>query len=70
MFNGKRNSTNSANSNNTRITEMVKPTANGTKLSEMIQKSVLLLLCGLSQVFEIFICKFLYIKIISLINKK
>ena len=44
--------------------------ANGTKLYEMIQQSVLLLLCGLSQVFEIFICKFLYIKIISLINKK
>jgi len=70
MFNGKGNSTNYANSNNTRITEMVKPTANGTKLFEMIQKLVLLLLCGLNQVFKIFICKFLYIKIISLINKK
>jgi hypothetical protein len=38
MFTGKGNSTNSANSNNSRLSEMVKPTANGTRLSEMIKR--------------------------------
>jgi hypothetical protein len=35
MFTGKGNST---NSNNTRLSEMVKPIANNTRLSEMIQR--------------------------------
>ena len=35
MFTGKENS---ANSNNTRLSEMVKTSANGTRLSEMIKR--------------------------------
>lgn len=38
MFTGKGNSTNSANSNNTRLSEMVKPIADGTRLAEMIKR--------------------------------
>ena len=38
MFTGKGNSTNSANSNNTRLSEMVKPIANGTRLAEMVKR--------------------------------
>jgi hypothetical protein len=34
MFTGKENS------NNTRLSEMVKPTANGTRLAEMIQRDL------------------------------
>jgi hypothetical protein len=38
MFTGKGNSTNSANSNNTRLSEMVKPIPNGTRLAEMVKR--------------------------------
>ena len=38
MFTGKGNSTNSANSNNTRLSEMVKPIANSTRLAEMVKR--------------------------------
>lgn len=37
MFTGKGNSTNSANSNS-RLSEMVKPIPNGTRLAEMVKR--------------------------------
>ena len=38
MFTGKGNSSNSKNSNNTRLSEMVKPIADGTRLAEMVKR--------------------------------